>query len=751
MAPSHDPKKKKRNTASVFAAILFIVLTASTAIGAKIWTGYRDSLIQAQKHHLLLTVQSLGRSMGVFIQEYVADLDGLIPVHAGQGELKKYVDSHSQFVYDVVLADSHGDILESTKGFRIQNIYSASQIDSRTSLLLASLENGEMYLALQMDTPGGGAIFLMIDLERYYETLIQELRVGTNGYMVLKDSKGIILMHPEKAQWGIEIIQGRMGMYPNLDLESLKAMISNQMQGQTGVEEYYSYWWLESGNPRVRKVSAYVPVPIGEDFLILSAVMDYNEIYVPIAEGVFKFILLFLAFSLAIILMAAYIVRMMMQKQKDMEQIAYLTELNRLLEEMHRSEENIAHQQRLQIMGTMTGGIAHEFNNMLTPIMGYADLLMLELPESSELYGHALEICEAAEKAKEMIQQISSLSRKNMETAYKNTDAARALTRALKMVRSICPPNIRLEEQICLEHKHILCNETQIYQSILNICVNAIHAIGQGEGRILVKASVVAREELNRLQPAPAIGRASTARFNLSVVPGSWNHYVCIDIQDNGCGMGQETLNQIFDPFFTTKKGGKGTGLGLALVEQIISSHKGGLYVESEPEKGSTFCVYLPVNEQSPYGADGRTPGTAGLDGQEGRRFKKSAPSRENLWKLLIVDDNPKVLRLLEKDGAKLPIELHCHMDFQEALKALASQEGSRPFDAAISEQEISGHSAIDFYMSIQGQYPDLIKIIMADRVARELVEARQRGIFNAYIDKPVSLSSILEALKPFL
>ena len=237
MAPSHDPKKKKRNTASVFAAILFIVLTASTAIGAKIGTGYRDSLIQAQKHHLLLTVQSLGRSMGVFIQEYVADLDGLSPVHAGQGELKKYVDSHSQFVYDVVLADSHGDILESTKGFRIQNIYSANQIDSRTSLLLASLENGEMYLALQMDTPGGGAIFLMIDLERYYETLIQELRVGSNGYMVLKDSKGIILMHPEKAQWGIEIIQGRMGMYPNLDLESLKAMISNQMQGQTGVEE----------------------------------------------------------------------------------------------------------------------------------------------------------------------------------------------------------------------------------------------------------------------------------------------------------------------------------------------------------------------------------------------------------------------------------------------------------------------------------------------------------------------------------
>ena len=144
-------------------------------------------------------------------------------------------------------------------------------------------------------------------------------------------------------------------------------------------------------------------------------------------------------------MMALYIVRMMLQKQKDIEQITYLTELNRILEEMHRSEETIAHQQRLQIMGTMTGGIAHEFNNLLTPIMGYADLLMAELPEDSEQYESAAEIYEASVKAKEIIQQISSLSRKNMETAYKNMSVKRMLTRALKMVRSICPSNIKLK------------------------------------------------------------------------------------------------------------------------------------------------------------------------------------------------------------------------------------------------------------------------------------------------------------------
>lgn len=723
-------KKEKRTAWSVgriLVPVLGMVLGIAAVVGIGIWNDYRDAIIDTQKQQMLLTVKSLAESMEVFIREYEEDLDGIYRMTAtGQEQrrdaiLQEYVDTHRTFVEDVVLENVGGRPFISTKNTRIRQVYSVTRIDRQRSLLLAEREGGEMCLVLRRETGQEEAFSIVLKLEQYYQTLMRGLRVGTNGYMVLKDAEGVILMHPERAQWGIEVIDGRMEMYRNLDLESLRIMIDHQKEGREGVDEYYSYWWLKEGYPRVRKISAYCPVQTGENFLILSAVMDYDDIYIPVAKGVFRLVLLFLSFFLVMVAMAWYIVRMLLEKQKDTEQIAYLTELNRLLEEMHRSEETIAHQQRLQIMGTMTGGIAHEFNNLLTPIMGYADLLLLDLDEDSEQYDSAREIYEASVKAKEIIQQISSLSRKNMETAYKNMNGRRMLTRALKMVRSVCPANVRLEENVDLENECILCNETQMNQVILNICVNAIHAIGHQEGRICISARVVERNKLDGLNFA--------SRY-LPPDSENWSRYIGISIQDDGCGMSQEVMNQIFDPFFTTKKGGKGTGLGLALVEQIVSSHKGGIVVESEPGEGSTFSVYLPVNEQEEV--------------DEKATSRKGDPEKERI-RLLIIDDNPKVLRLLEKDSAKLKISLECRLNFEEAREVLESQNG---FDALVTEQEIGGRSAVDFCMSLQGKYPDMQMIVMADRMTRELAEAKQRRLVDACIDKPVSISSILEALK---
>lgn len=758
--------KSGRKPYAFLAGLLILLITGAVWSGVAIWRDYRDSIISQQKEQMYLTVQSLRDNMEVFIEEYSSDLDGLCqmalrqPGREGNGDegdslipdwniLQEYVDSHSRFVYDIIVEKSGRELMESTKGSQIQDIYSVNRMDAERSFLLAKLDNGKFYLVIRRNLGRDNGIMLVINLETYYAALIKNLRIGSSGYMVLKDAEGIILMHPEPAQWGIEVIEGRMSMYPNLDLDSLSQMIGHQKEGREGVEEYYSYWWMKPGYPRVRKICAYAPVRIGDDFLVLSEVMDYDDVYIPIAEGVLKLVGFLVFIFTVLIAMALYMLYLVFQKQKDTKQIAYLTELNRILEEMHRSEETIAHQQRLQIMGTMTGGIAHEFNNLLTPIMGYADLLMLDLPEDSEQYENALEIYEASAKAKEMIQQISSLSRKNMETAYKNTNAGRMVTRALKMVRSVCPSNVRLEENLQLNDVWILCNETQMNQVILNVCVNAFHAMDHRDGVLQITGTVIDREALDTCRKRSMTKVSGDPAVS---APENWRRYACIDIRDNGCGMSEEILNQIFDPFFTTKKGGRGTGLGLALVEQIVTSHKGYIFAESRLEEGSVFHLCLPVNEQGESlalnkeekdrpseGFDRASDDTADVGAREpdGRR-------------LLIVDDNPKVLRLLEKDFSRLNVSLQCCMNFEEARTFLDGQGRgeAHDFDALIAEQDISGHSAVDFCMSIQGQWPDLIRIVMTDRVTKEIVEAKQRRIIDGYIDKPVSVPSILEAVK---
>lgn len=718
-------KKKDRQRNGYLAAaagLLCAVLLALTFAGVSVWNEYKQSIIDNQKQQMLLTSQSLADNLQVLIEEYKADLEALdgmaLRRTEGDGEpdwtvFQEYARAHHAFVYDIMLENGDGEVVRSMKGHKITTIYSVSAVDSTMKLYQASLDNGEIYLILKKKTGHNNSMSLVIDGQAYYQSMISGIRLGTNGYVVVKDSRGTILMHPDREQWGIDVIYGRRRLYPDKDLASLENMIDKQNQGQEGVSEYYSYWWTEPGAPRVKKISAYSPAPMGQDFLVVSAVIDYDDIYIPIAEGFLKLVMVFSGIMGAVLLMVAYMFRLVLQRKKDTEQIAYLTELNRLLEEMHQSEEAIAHQQRLQIMGTMTGGIAHEFNNLLTPIMGYAELLMADLDEECEGYDSASEIYEASVKAKEIIQQISSLSRKNMETAYKNMGAERMMKRALKMVRSVCPSNVHLETDLDFRGKCILGNETQLNQVILNICVNSIHAIGREDGRILVRGRTAKKGELECGCPVP--------------VSGTWDEYVRIDIEDNGCGMSQDVLKQIFDPFFTTKKGGKGTGLGLALVEQIVTSHRGYIYAQSQPGNGSVFHLYLPVNEQTE--PDGEETGTE---------------AREPGLRLLIADDNPKVLGLLEKNFHRLKIPVVTAMGFEEAGKLLKP----RTFDAVVADQYMEGGSAVDFCMSIQGQYPGLIKIVMADKVDKELAEARQRGIIDGYIDKPVSDTSILKALR---
>ena len=702
---------EKNKLYSMILMLPVILIAVFVFLGYEVWIQYRDTLMENQTDQLLVVSEMLKNNIEISIMEYEDDLNFLCLIEQEEDVTDEfyryYLAAKDSFICNIIWEDAQQRIEKAVYDIEIKDAVLITQMSENNSIYQYTDTNRQNYLVFRKEMASGRALSLLLDEEDYYTKLISDIRIGTNGYIVVKSSSGQIIMHPDSDQWGIDVIEGRKEMYPGLDYSSLETMIERQKNGETGISEYYSYWWMDDKVPRVKKLAAYVPAYVGNDFWIISGVTDYDDFYVPIQEGFVRIILVFVGIIAILLILSVYVAKLLWDREKSESEIVYLKELNSLLEEVHRNEEVLAHQERLQIMGTITSGIAHEFNNFLTPILGYAELLMMGLSEQSEEYEGAREIYEAAEKATDVVRQISTLSRKNVETVYKSIAAESMLKRALKLVESVCPPPIRLEGDIQFGDTKILGNATQINQVILNICVNAIHAIGKNEGRILVRGRNVSRWQVE-----------NRVGVKLSDV---WANYIQIDIEDTGKGMEPDTLRQIFDPFFTTKTGGEGTGLGLALVEQIIHSHKGYISVESEPERGSQFHIFFPV-----------------LESEQVELGKK-----KNL-QLVIVDDNAKVLQLLEKNFAKLKYPILTCRAKDELQKCL----DEHPVDVLVIEQLLEGVSSIDFAMAIKEKYPGMVYIIMVDVVTREIVEAKQRKIIDSYIEKPVSVTMILETIR---
>jgi len=708
MKKSEDFIKNNRYFIIFMLPVLLIVVFIF--MGYSVWKQYRNTLMDNQADQLLRVAEILKNTVEITIQEFEDNLDFLSIIEQRENltdDFYKYYLGSNTFLANILWHDEQGNIIKMLFDITITESVLITKSDEDSSIYQYTDVKGKKYLAFTNVLDSGKSISLVLDEEQYYTDLISNIQIGTNGYILLKNSDGQIIMHPDKDQWGIDVIDGRNELYPGLDLSSLENMIEKQKNGETAISEYYSYWWMDDRVPRVKKIAAYIPAAVGNDFWIVSAVTDYNDFYMPVKEGFVRIILVFIGIIVILLLLSFGVAKLLLDREKTAAEIVYLKELNELLEELHRNEEELAHRERLQIMGTITSGIAHEINNFLTPIMGYAELLMLGLPETSEAYENAQEIYEASEKATDVIRQISSLSRKNVETVYKSINAETMLKRALKLVESVCPRQIKIVDGIKLNNTKMLGNATQINQVILNICVNAIHAIGKKEGTIRISGW-----EVDKWMAERYIG------LKLS---DAWQKYIRIDIADNGQGMDADTLRQVFDPFFTTKKSGEGTGLGLALAEQIIHAHKGCICVESELGKGSCFHIFFPVleSEQEEWG------------------------KKKNL-QLVIGDDNAKVLQLLQKDFAKINYPVLTCKTMEELRDCL----DERKVDVLVIAQHLDGVSSIDFSMAIKEKYPGMICIVMVDSVTREILEAKQRKIISNYIEKPVSVTMLLETIR---
>ena len=239
--------------------------------------------------------------------------------------------------------------------------------------------------------------------------------------------------------------------------------------------------------------------------------------------------------------------------------------------------------QRLESLGTLAGGVAHEFNNVLQPILLYTELALQELPSDSVTAENLRRVLELARRARGLSRQILTFGRQEENAEFRVCDLRGVVHEAVTMIRALLPATVDIRTKIGSDIGHVNCDPAQIKQLVVNLCNNACHAISGQDDFIEVSLQEVLIAEPMQVR-------------NQTLAPGE---YVVLQVADSGKGMEKGTMQRIFEPFFTTRNVGEGTGLGLSVVHGIVMQHEGEIAVESEPGKGTRFRIYLPLADET--------------------------------------------------------------------------------------------------------------------------------------------------------
>jgi len=314
-------------------------------------------------------------------------------------------------------------------------------------------------------------------------------------------------------------------------------------------------------------------------------------------------------------------------------------------------ERRLIHSQKMEAMGTLAGGVAHDFNNILCAIMGYSEMARMDAEGQKELCENLDQVIQSSTRARDLVRQILTFSRRSQPEA-KLISVAELMQEALRLLRPALPSSIEIRMEMGADLPRIMADPSQVHQVIMNLVTNAAHALRTTQTPVLTLRC--------RLQDAPAEVMACTP----TLAPGLT---LMIEVSDNGHGMDEGTLAHIFEPFFTTKPQGEGTGLGLAVVHGIVRANRGGIHVESAPGKGASFQVYFPTTPNH-VPANTETP-TTPFEGQ-GQR-------------VLFVDDEVTLCDYMRRLLTRLRLEVVTESDAKAALHRLRTGE---TFDLVISD-----------------------------------------------------------------
>jgi signal transduction histidine kinase/DNA-binding response OmpR family regulator len=352
--------------------------------------------------------------------------------------------------------------------------------------------------------------------------------------------------------------------------------------------------------------------------------------------------------------------------------------INRQARENEQLQEQVMQSQKMESVGRLAGGVAHDFNNILSVIIGFSEMTLKELPEGTTVKDNIQTIHGAGERAAALTRQLLAFSRKQV-LEVQATKIHSVIGNMMKMLKRLVPANVTFEFNSQLQDQMILADTAQLEQILLNLVVNARDAM-PGGGSLTIKT------EEERIDKKSAMG-------NENIEPGL---YILLSVTDTGTGMKQEVIEKIFEPFFTTKGVGKGTGMGLSTVFGVVKQHKGHIVVNSELNKGTSFIIYFPVAEGVTEAAVVDTPERE-LTGNE---------------TILLVDDESMILKVFGNMLKSMGYHILEAKSGEEALQV--SQDFKEKIDLLLTDVVMPGMNGRELADTLKAERHEIKVIFMS-------------------------------------
>ncbi len=424
-----------------------------------------------------------------------------------------------------------------------------------------------------------------------------------------------------------------------------------------------------------------------------------------------------------------------------------VTEKHKAQKDKESLESQFYQAQKMEAIGRLAGGVAHDFNNILAAMNGYAEFLVSDLDDDTDQHQFARNILQAGMQARDLVDQMLAFSRQT-DSEQEGLDLLVSVNEAVQMVRATMPKTTEVTESYSVPYAPIVGNTTQISQLIMNLCVNAQDAMEDQHGSLVIDVGAVQSDDMVSIDilrddlPDPSENphlridelKAGTTRLILGHIAKN-QKYARLRVQDTGSGMSRVIMEHIFEPFFTTKPVDKGTGLGLATVHGVIVSHKGAMVIESKLGTGTCFELFFPLLEDVE---------TSFAEPSTNTDSHESAPARKNI---LLVEDQENVrdmvLTMLERLGYDVTFAVS-GLDGLDVVR-----EHPDKFDLIITDHNMPKMTGLEMVQQIHLDLPELPFILLSGYSEEKLQDIiNDHPAIKTVIRKPVSSETLSKKIQ---